>query len=64
MQRDYIFDNQVVTFILFFFLFFISKKNFMLFSFANAQGGRIKSANLRRYSWWSFGNHRQRNLID
>ena len=35
-----------------------------LCGFANAQGGRIKNANPRRCSWWSFGNHRQRNLID
>ena len=35
------FDNQVVTFIVFFFCSLFLKKAFILFSFANAQGGRI-----------------------
>ena len=36
----------------------------MLLSFANTQGGSIKSANPRRCSRWTFGNHSQRNVCD
>ena len=36
----------------------------MLLSFANTQGGSIKSANPRRCSRWTFGNHSQRNVCE
>ncbi len=50
MQRDYISDNQVVTFILFFFLFFISKKTlcYLALPMRRAAGLRVPTFDVIR----------------